>query len=370
MKSARETHNQAMDLAERAFVARMRGDDAEAIDLFAQALQAEMEAIAALEGTGSSEPTFSVLHRSAATLALDCNDPRLAERLTATALAHSPPSEIAEELRDLFEQINFRRHLLLRNVTLGVDEMQLSLAGRGVGFGVVESDEFLERVSVASKAIYRIVERRSGRAFREAGRVKKSLMEEYGVFVSVPRAASFAVTLKIGRPTEQLHLSGVLDTSQVIDEFMDFMELLNRSRMDELRERISDEAYYRNFVGLAKKMAPDGDRVRQVGLTSTRPTGERYVEVTRPKPEFTVPPSTSDTARLEHVTVTGSLRFADATHGERATIKIVEEGGESHDVRVPEGMMNDIVKPMWDSTVTVSGRREGRYILLDDISEA
>jgi hypothetical protein len=32
-------------------------------------------------------------------------------------------------------------------------------------------------------------------------------------------------------------------------------------------------------------------------------------------------------------------------------------------------MMNDIVKPLWDTTVVIKGRREGNYILLQDIIE-
>ena len=64
------------------------------------------------------------------------------------------------------------------------------------------------------------------------------------------------------------------------------------------------------------------------------------------------------------------LKFADATHGDSGFIKVVDqEGGTSHDIKVPEGMMNDIVRPMWDSAVIVRGRTEGRYILLQDIEE-
>jgi hypothetical protein len=47
------------------------------------------------------EPTRSVLHRSAAALALECSELREAERLIGRALAGNPPEEIANELRDL-----------------------------------------------------------------------------------------------------------------------------------------------------------------------------------------------------------------------------------------------------------------------------
>ena len=49
----------------------------------------------------------SVLHRSAASLALECGALREAERLIAAALSGDPPDEIAEELRDLLEQVYF-----------------------------------------------------------------------------------------------------------------------------------------------------------------------------------------------------------------------------------------------------------------------
>ncbi|HEX5271222.1 MAG TPA: hypothetical protein VFW33_12065, partial [Gemmataceae bacterium] len=57
----------------------------------------------------SLEPTRSVLHRSAASLALECGEYREAERLIATALAGSPPETIAEELRDLLHRVYFDR---------------------------------------------------------------------------------------------------------------------------------------------------------------------------------------------------------------------------------------------------------------------
>jgi hypothetical protein len=53
----------------------------------------------------SAEPTRSVLHRSAAALAVECGEAREAERLIAVALAGNPPEEIAEELRDLWQEL-------------------------------------------------------------------------------------------------------------------------------------------------------------------------------------------------------------------------------------------------------------------------
>ena len=103
MSAVNDFHNKAMEFTELALLARRRGDNQAALPLFEQALEAEVKAIESMDEY--VEPTFSVLHRSAGTLALDCNQLRRAEQLAARALAHEPPPEIAAELRDLLEQV-------------------------------------------------------------------------------------------------------------------------------------------------------------------------------------------------------------------------------------------------------------------------
>ncbi len=98
-----ECHHQAMNLAAMALNEQRYGREAKALPLFRQALELEMAAIDALEEY--VEPTYSVLHRSAATLALDCNELRKAEQLAAKALAQEPPEFVADQLREVLEQV-------------------------------------------------------------------------------------------------------------------------------------------------------------------------------------------------------------------------------------------------------------------------
>jgi hypothetical protein len=176
--------------------------------------------------------------------------------------------------------------------------------------------------------------------------------------------------LKLGHPTGQLILPGMVDTGLVLDEFMDLMDLINRSKITEIKERIPDPAYFRNFIALSQKMAPDGEIVRQVGFTTIRGGSERFVEVTKPGKDFPPPSIEISPTETELVTVRGVLRYADATHGDSGLIKIIdEEAGTRHTIKVPEGMMSDIVKPMWNSVVTIKGTREGSMIILEDIQE-
>lgn len=370
MSALDKFHDEAMDAAFLAEMEKRQGNQERAQELFAQALELELKAIK--EMNEPIEPTYSVLHRSAGWLALDCRNPRLAEQLASKALAGNPQEKIADELRELMEQVNFHRHLLLRGVTLEETEIQMSLSGQGVGFGLISQVDLFDRIDTSSKVLRRIAERRSNRPFREKGRAGKSL-GDYQLYVSTPRAASFAVTLRVGRPTDQLSFEGIGHKPlAVLDEFLDLLELMGQSKVPELKDRIRDPAYLRNFIALSKKIAPDGERVRQVGFTALREGKERIVEVRTPA---SVLPSISDfelpkqkDTIPKHIRLSGLLCFADATQDKDNTIKIVDDQGTPHIVEVPEGMMDDIVRPMWNSQVTIEGTQIGKRISLMEVT--
>lgn len=96
-----ELHRAAMAMADQAAVSRRRGHRDLALEFTRKAFALERDAASKVADDHQYEPTRSVLHRSAASLALECNEVREAERLVATALSGNPPDEIAEELRDL-----------------------------------------------------------------------------------------------------------------------------------------------------------------------------------------------------------------------------------------------------------------------------
>ena len=366
MTTTHEFHDQAMDLAERALLERLRGNAEEAFRLFSQALRLELSALEGLEP--SVEPTYSVLHRSAATLALDCNEVRLAEQLATKALAYEPPIEIAEELRDVLERTNFQRHLQLKGIQLHDDELQLSLAGKAVQLGLIAWDEVSGRIDRVGKLLQRLVERQENRPFREGGPPSKTIREGYRLHVSTPRASSFAMTLKIMRADGQQYLPG--HVSKTVDEFMDLMELIGRSRVsnEEIQERIPEPPYLRNFLGVARTIAPDGDEISQVGFTLVRGNQQRTVSVTKLRLELPLPsPALAEPGGEQSMEIEGILRFADAT-GQENRIRIVVDSGRPLSVRVPEGLMDDIVRPMWNHRVSVKALRKGRVIELQDIA--
>jgi hypothetical protein len=123
MSQIQVLHQQAMDLAEAAAIARLRGATEQAAQFTRQAFEQETQAAVLIASALDAEPTRSVLHRSAASLAIECGELQVAERLIATALSGNPPLEIAEELKDLFIQINLSQYLKRQGIHLDLNEL-------------------------------------------------------------------------------------------------------------------------------------------------------------------------------------------------------------------------------------------------------
>ena len=80
MSALDKFHDEAMEAAFFADQAQRRGNRERAAELFEQALDLELKALD--EITEPVEPTYSILHRSAGWLALDCNRPTLGREVS------------------------------------------------------------------------------------------------------------------------------------------------------------------------------------------------------------------------------------------------------------------------------------------------
>ena len=111
MTTVNDLHPKAMDLAEEAFQRLREGEDGQAKQLFLEALALEREAALLLPVSEEAEPSRSILFRSAASLAYNAEEYETAEQLIAHGLSGFPPPEIKEELKNLYEDIEFKRYL-------------------------------------------------------------------------------------------------------------------------------------------------------------------------------------------------------------------------------------------------------------------
>jgi hypothetical protein len=231
-------------------------------------------------------------------------------------------------------------------------------------------DAFVGRIKDFERIIYRTVERLSGKGFRDRGSPEKLIQDSYSLYMTAPRAGSFAVTLQLGR---QMVLPGLDFSTQVIDEIINCFDLINEGNEEELKEKIPQESYYLNFVNLAKRIAPDGDKVSMVGLTKVRENKEIGLALTKKRNEISVAPRLEENKNLATkvmTKVTGRLLFADALRSESRIQLIEENNGVKHTIIVPDGMMDDIVKPLWDEVVVVKGLKVKNKIYLNEIFEA
>jgi hypothetical protein len=356
-------HHEAMTLASEAFIVRMQGEIDRANNLTREAFIKEKEAANLIANNFDLEPSRSVLHRSAASLALECSELREAEKLIAVALSGEPPQEIANELRDLLEQVYFQRHLDLRGIQLSSNEFQISLAGDSVGLGLVPNHEFASRIESLEKLIYGTAERKKDKPFRKGGNPTKELSEEVEVYISTPRAASFAVSFRLGN---QLSFPGLGLSEQVIDEIFYALKLFNDSNFEEIKKIILDNDYYQNFVGLARNIAPDGNNINMVGFTAIRNNYEERLIMSTPRSKslMLIDGTAAEVKKGErsledNFEIKGKLKFADSTKTD-GFIKVISIEGEAYKIKVPIGMMGDVVRPLYEENVMVRGVVKGK----------
>jgi hypothetical protein len=105
MSTTKELHRRAMEVFESALLARRDDDETLLLKLLTEALKFESAAADSVAEDHSLEPTRSVLHRSAASIAFQLFDTNTAMRYVERGLDGEPPHEIRQELQTLSEQI-------------------------------------------------------------------------------------------------------------------------------------------------------------------------------------------------------------------------------------------------------------------------
>ena len=354
-----ELHNIAMDKADEADRAKMSANNDIALALYQDAYEKEREAAYSSLAKGIGEPTTSILFKSAAFLAYDAGLLRESEQLACQALSLNLCDEIADELRDLLENINFGRHLRLNGISLSDNEFQIVVAGNGVAHGMARESDVNSRISAIKQLAIRTIERHQGKSFRTKGKPTREVASFGEAFLSVPRAASYAVTIRLGASTPSLFGDSVQSSSNaLIEDLATNLSLINSDDFTTLRERINDQAYLENFVSQAKEFAPDGVNVSVVGITYMREGKEVPIQFTKCRKEFkslsefVFSPSKDEdeTKSIKKETLCGQLSAADSTSN---NVKIKPTEGKIITVNVPEGLA-DIVKKYFDDTVTLS----------------
>lgn len=360
MSEVRDLHNEAMDLAQMAVIARFENREKEAEKYTQMALDLEQKAAEQIPENKSSEPTRSILYRSSASLAYQCQNYDLAKRLIAKGLSGFPSPQIERELNELYNTINFEHHYSLIASNTGENDLHVSLHGDSVISGSILYDEFFLKIQFLKKIIDRTMQRVMGNPYQRAGRVS----EQYKPFIPAISAAtsgSYAFTIKLLYPIgKQMEL--IATPQIVINEILEGIDLINDSKEEKLKSLIDAEDYYTNFISLVKNIAPDGKRISLVGLASKKKT----VSFKRTREEITsiTTDITQNKAEESEVEYQGVVDYAIGRQKE--IVGLTTTDGNKISFSVKAGL-DDLVRSFWGQQVKIKGIFDGKSVLLTDM---
>lgn len=362
-----EKHNHAIDLAEEAF-AFLDSNMDQAIMLFKEAYEIEKNLAEAIDPIEENEPSRSIFFRSAASLALNAKLFRESEIMVSKGLIGYPPDEIANELRDIFDQVNFERHLSVEGVSLNHNQVQLSFVGNDVGYGYIRSSELISRIEIFTDIAKREVEKRSKKQFRIKGRPGK-VVEMYPTYIRAQMAGSYKVILQIGQIEKDYTLSLFKDNfsieENIIDSILADIELINQNDISKLSENYTEEqkSYFDFFLSSIKTFAPDGDKIKMIGLTVIRNGKEQKVMFNRKRSEIRLTLAepnygdfdfSLDDAENPYLIVEGILDLAQSKPNSKY-IEVTDEKNETYKFEISEGKLAAIVRDNYEDRVRVTG---------------
>jgi len=78
----------------------------------------------------------------------------------------------------------------------------------------------------------------------------------------------------------------------------------------------------------------------------------------------------SDKKSSQHIEIQGTLRYADSinTNKPNNEIRVKDQSGFSHKIKVPVELMDDIVRPYWNNEVIIKGMRKQKNGIITLVS--
>lgn len=370
MSSVRELHDQAVEFGHLANTAREAGDLDGALELARRAFDLESQAVGLIPDGIESEPTRSILYRSAASFAFQCNDLEEARRMAGLGLSGYPSPKIERDLLAVLDQVKFSTYMQEQGGSLDGGELLLAMHGNAVGHGVVLYKEFKDRIEIAIRLVNKTIQRMMNRDYQSGGRISR----EYKLFqqaIGVPAAQnSFAMTLKLIKRKDEYQPSLLVqDAQQVIDDIIYGVGLINNNQEEALREHINDNNYYSNFVYLVRGIAPDGDKISHITLSSI--TGGTPLTRSRMDIEPIDIPSkgiSEEVREYDDVIVEGILKYADDQFRAGEQLVGIEISESDKRLIKPGAGIDDLVEQYWQRRVQIVGRTDGAYIYPTDIT--
>lgn len=370
-----EKHNEAMDLAEQAFELVQRLPDLSQ-ELFEKAYYIERAIADTIEAIEENEPSRSIFYKSAASLALNAKLFREAEISACLGMSGIGNNVELDELRDIFDQVNFERHLYLNGVDLENNQFQLSFVGNEVGSGYIKSSELIDRLNIITDLARKEVEKKANKKFNSRGRPGK-VVQMYPLYFSAGMTGSYKIIIQIGNSKKnQPLIGGKYDIEKdIIKSIIKKVEYINNNNLDALKKEYgTDDPYYDFFVESIKSFAPDGNKIKMIGFTTTIDGEEVRTKLTRRRNEIGRNENYENDFELDAIeegTIISIEGILDLSKSRKAThvFEVMADDGQSYKFEASEGELASIVRDNYKDLVRVTGKRKkGKrevYIFMD-----
>jgi hypothetical protein len=165
-----------------------------------------------------------------------------------------------------------------------------------------------------------------------------------------------------------------ISATAVLQEVLKCLRMVEEDRVNELQDRLVDEDYVTNFVGLARELAPDGKRINLVGFTLPREDPSSALALRRRHRDIklTSPDKVAGQHARDHfgiVSLRGILKRGDSLPKEPRVI-VLRADGDKTEVRVPAALMKDVVRSYYEEAVLVTAQYDGKHYCLQDIEHS
>ena len=384
MTTVRELHDRAMALADDMIAARHKNATRIAERAARDAFRAELQAATLAFELRVSTTTRIVLLRSAANLAREARCWDECMDLALRALNDRDLRAQREELFYIVDTLRALEHLSLRGIELSPADVQLSVAGPEVAPGFAAADEVNRRVNGVKSLMEYATFRRLGLPFGIRAR-SQQMRQVLTPYLSEPRAASYAVTVRFGIG-EQWDLLPELAESpagrrrrvpsvaRVLDDVIASARAYAEGGPSAIKKLIKEDDYARSAASLLRHLSPDAERIRTVGLTVYRGGRAEPVELpdrtkfdARQPVWFAKDRVVEALPQREHEVEGRLLQGDHVKEGSDPKGSVVLDNGSVVKFHFDEVELGDVIPDYWKQRVRALIRRETktRNVLLD-----
>jgi hypothetical protein len=366
-----EKHRGAEVLSAAAADALAAGRSKEALELYAHAARAEDAALS--EVAPNKTRTRSILALSVVSLLykaqlLAAAEIRAFQLLGAGGLEEWANRKLGELLQVISDESAIATSLHLR---YSGESITVALRGGEIGSGTGPLDLILEKAAGLQTLLYRFAEWVGDYPLRMRGSPPKELMDLIQARASEPVPGSYRLEIRLTEPLQtDLFVAPRVQPRAVIDAMFEFLTKLTEGVPGQLEILVPRTDYRKALLQLTRSVAPTGKRLKEIGIYRRVDDRLQSVHLTD-----ALPSRIRDTLPHEEERVSeprGAMRgVLRALHLDRNWLELSTTGGQRVRCDTVHDMLDDVVGPMVNREVVVSGRMRlhgvTRRLLVEEI---